>query len=95
MAMMPADGLAGRSVDRRNGAGHAGFDLQLIRILAQLLVDLRLLTLDGLFRSGHIDGRGIAEILFENKVFKGLLADFTVSAALDESEFVNLSLLGY
>ena len=44
--LLAADGLAGRSVDGRNGAGHAGFDLQLIRILAQL-VDLRLLAFNG------------------------------------------------
>ena len=36
----------------------------------------RLLTLDGLFRSGHIDGRGIAEILLENEVFERLLRRF-------------------
>ena len=64
--LLAADGLARRGADGRDGAGHAGFDLQLVGILAELC-NLFLLALDGFLRRFHVDGGRITEILLENK----------------------------
>lgn len=71
--LLAADGFTGGGVDGRDGAGHAGFDLQLVGILAELC-DLLLLALDGLLGRLHVDGGRIAEILFEKSGLQGFFS---------------------